>query len=1105
MIIKFIRKHLEIIIICLLGLTPLLWFQGSEVILGHDSGLVISPVTHFFDRLYLWTYRFGLGQDQSYALSGFMIHGLEALISSLNLGLQATQKLVFIFWFLLPGLTMYSFGRYIEKKLNLRFIALPSSVFFMFNHFLLQGWFIAERTKFSLYAALPLMLLLLLQWIDKKRSTLKTSLFISVLFFLLNGNASFPLFGGIFIVLFTFLVFYIPELYKTKRLRSLLTLIFVTGVSSIALNLYWFLPYYNFVRSTYTQAVAQVGGVSGVLTWVDYISKDSSLINILRLQGIPEWYQNPDHAFANIFLTNPFLILVSFCVPIMAFLPLLFLNTFKNNKIVLFLLFIAVVSIIFVAGSHPPFGAVYILMVKFIPGFVAFRTPFYKFAPPLWFSYAILISISVSYLLTKYIKKDFYKKIIFFGYVLGIILYSFPFLNGSFFNYVTNKRTMKTQIPSYIYDFRSWIDRNDTNEKIIALPFSNRSFKVDAYSWHYWGLSPVTSLLTNAPIVNRTFMSDNELDIFDRLDLLMRRNDPGWKNLARSLDATLFLTRSDFIADSEGSSTYPLTAYLPAMHDPEVSLVKKFGEWSVYRLKNKTAGKVQLIELDGGNADIGIVASLPDFNPNNVVYQGDLDVKTKETLRNYTSLRYVVPPCVFCSLEYAAFNKDLYRPLITKGSIFYPLAALKDKKEENNLIGVDKTRYNLYKSLENLLAFDRVVIEDKDTGQIPGILDEYDQKLDLFQKELIGLLTTGNNFNDFLLDTENVFRIEDEVINENANKISDKVLLSRLSSSYSKMKNIKNYVSNNIWRTLNEYDKRFLVTIANDGNYSIYLRPNLVRNENNFDYEIDGKKYNSIVDSSSHWVNLGEAQFTKGVHRFQVTLPIQNMFSGTDSATINSSKWGSCYTSEIINGETGESYKISFDHRRLKGNKKFYFKIGQWNESPNIIDTTEGDIRPQGQWDTYETTYKSNSPIVNNFYFSICNPPDPHETFESSIQIDNISIRKISVPQLVLEQKNDAESLEKLPMIKIDSTDYKYEKEKKGLVILPFSFSNQWVTNGSDTKFLANGYANAWIVSNQSKGTISYKSQRLVVIGFAISAISFICVLIYLFYEKIKK
>ena len=101
MIIKFIKKYYEIIILCILGLTPLLWFHGSEVILGHDSGLVISPISHFFDRLYLWTYRFGLGQDQSYALAGFMIHGFEAFVASLNLGLQATQKIVLIFCFLL--------------------------------------------------------------------------------------------------------------------------------------------------------------------------------------------------------------------------------------------------------------------------------------------------------------------------------------------------------------------------------------------------------------------------------------------------------------------------------------------------------------------------------------------------------------------------------------------------------------------------------------------------------------------------------------------------------------------------------------------------------------------------------------------------------------------------------------------------------------------------------------------------------------------------------------------------------------------------------------------------------------------------------------------
>ena len=38
----------------------------------------------------------------------------------------------------------------LSKKLNIRFFALPTSIFFMANHFLLQGWTIAERTKFSL-------------------------------------------------------------------------------------------------------------------------------------------------------------------------------------------------------------------------------------------------------------------------------------------------------------------------------------------------------------------------------------------------------------------------------------------------------------------------------------------------------------------------------------------------------------------------------------------------------------------------------------------------------------------------------------------------------------------------------------------------------------------------------------------------------------------------------------------------------------------------------------------------------------------------------------------------------------------------------------------
>src|SRR3989338_7803664 len=151
------RVMLELLIIFSLSLFPLNWFPGDTVITGHDSGNALIPINHFLDRLYVWTNRWGLGSDQSYALGAFFIHGLEALISSLGATLQWQQKINYIFWLFLPGLTMYIFAYFTFPKK--RYLPLIASVLFMFNHFLLQGWFVTERTKFSTYAVLPLLLL----------------------------------------------------------------------------------------------------------------------------------------------------------------------------------------------------------------------------------------------------------------------------------------------------------------------------------------------------------------------------------------------------------------------------------------------------------------------------------------------------------------------------------------------------------------------------------------------------------------------------------------------------------------------------------------------------------------------------------------------------------------------------------------------------------------------------------------------------------------------------------------------------------------------------------------------------------------------------------
>lgn len=486
-------KHvLNLSIIIILGLIPFLWLNNNSLIMGHDSGLTLFPVSHFLDRLSIWTDRYGFGMDQSFALSGFMIHGLEAIVSGIGFTIQTVQKIIFSFWLILPGIAMYIFASKIERENKLKYFALPASLLYMFNHFLLQGWFIAERTKFSLYAALPLMLYLLFEYQAKKMSALRTSILFSLLFFFLNGEGSLPLFGGIIVSIIIFGLFYFLEEHSLKSVKSLLKLSILTLFFSFILQAYWIIPYAQYVLFHYSAEVTTFGGVQGILGWIDYISKDSSLINLFRLQGIPEWYENPIHPYAATFLTNPLFILISFILPVSAFLPLRIIKDKRLRKLILFFSTLAVFSIIFIAGSHPPFGALYIAMAKFIPGFIAFRTPFYKFAPALWLSYAVLISITINYIITgtkegrltlpkhatnvlTKISKAFDSKLLaiplFIIICLTILIYNFPFFTGVFFNYAVGQRSTRVHVPRYVFDYAKWSQTNDNQlAKTLTIP-----------------------------------------------------------------------------------------------------------------------------------------------------------------------------------------------------------------------------------------------------------------------------------------------------------------------------------------------------------------------------------------------------------------------------------------------------------------------------------------------------------------------------------------------------------------------------------------------------------------------------------------------------------
>lgn len=1107
---------IELIVILLLGLTPLLWFHGNQVILGHDSGLTLSPISHFLDRLYAWTERFGFGNDQTYAIPGVFIHGLEALIASFGFNLQSVQKIVFVFWFLLPGLTMYYFSSKIAKKFNLTYFALPATVLYMFNHFLLQGWFVAERTKFSVYAALPLTMSFLFDWEERKRSTLKTAVFISLTLFVLNGEASLPLFGGLFLAIFTFVIFFLIKEFSKEKVFRILKLFGLTFVISAFLNAYWLLPYGGFVLQSYSSAVAQAGGLSGVLGWLNYVSQGSSFINIFRLQGIPEWYLNPSHPYASVFLKNIFLVAVSFLIPLAAFLPLYVVKNVDLRKKVLFFSFLALFSMVFMAGSHPPFGPLYVFLMNFIPGFVAFRNPFYKFAPALWFSYAILISFSINFFLQKIeVNRKLFTNLLYFVIPLGIVLYSFPFLTGSFFDYIKGQRSMKVVVPQYIFDFAKWSEGKDRiNTKVLALPATNPDNKVDAYSWGYWSLSPLTSLLTNAPIINESnYMTQGEILLIEKLYGMIKNDDPGWKNLARLLGIKSFLLRNDFDWKLKGSPTENPLIYEKTLKNSDLLLSEKFGEWRVYSFRDNVNENVtthsRLNYLNGEPTDLGKISSLPFFNPKEPVYVSSVN-KGEEKAFKFENDLFLVPKCVSCNLQRRFINIDLFVPLITRDSIFYPIIELKDKLFEKRIKSIaEQVNFYLYNSLRSILAFDKLISDQKDFDLLKFEIENYGILLDKLDNSLRGNLNSKGVDINFLIEVSEVLEIEKNIILlKNSSNLPSGEVLNSLNQKYSDLQRIKNELDKHIWQTSDETNKKFFVVSNTDAQFDFLYRPNYIKlSPSEVNFTLDGEDRNVKTSPlTSGWFSLGKLSLTKGIHKLNVKQPIENLYEGSSLVRINSTPNVSCFTSNSIKGRRNERYRISFQHQRIIGNKKFFVRILPVGTKLNPLDTRNYLLESTPVIDSYSADYLLKDD--HEFYFTVCNFLSTNkEEFSSSIELGDINVRKIEVSDVVFYKPSPSESLSEGRVEKRSQTEFKISDLAKNnkVIVLNESYNKNWILPESknNTHFFANGYANGWLVEDQkSSFNIKYKPQDFVNNGFILSIITLTLLIIYILLNK---
>lgn len=575
----------EILLLLLLSLVPLWWFRGEQMLIGHDSGFRLLPVEHLKNLFYSWNSYINLGKDWSLYKAFLVTQFPEAFFSFMTGSVLWGQRLALIFWFFSIGFGMWLGIYLVFSEQKYRLFRLWSAVFAMYNFYIFQGWFIGERAKFSLFAALPVAIALLYRTIVRNAPIARNAVYFGLLYFLLNGGGSPPLYGSTVVALFIIYVWFSVSSIRKNGWGDFKRCVGIGGVflvSFLVLNFYWIFPQLRLYITTYAQALGDSGGIDGLVAWEQGISKNASLLNLLRLQGIPDWYDNVNNSFAQTFITNPLLITLSFLPIVFTLVCGMYLFkgylTKKHEKEHQFFIGLALVlgiGLIFAGGSHPPFGFLFVWAMRHLPGFAIFRSSFYKFAPMVWIPIILLSGYALNRLISSLRSKllAIALSVLCIGYILA---YHYPFFTADVFTFM-NPFSTRVSIPSYVTEMGQFVNTSTkTDARILILPALDSGYYnvlLDTSSWGYFSLD----ILPRSVMSRGLIANDNDASpIITSMYEALRNNDKArFMQISDVLGITYILWRDDAMYKNPYDDNRSI-----------ISQKKNFISWSFVKVKN---------------------------------------------------------------------------------------------------------------------------------------------------------------------------------------------------------------------------------------------------------------------------------------------------------------------------------------------------------------------------------------------------------------------------------------------------------------------------------------------------------------------------------------
>lgn len=1106
---KINRKIYEILFVFISSLTPLLWFAHDQIILGHDSGFRLDPIKQLGMLFYSWNPANNFGADWTFFKGFLVIQFPEAMFTALTHSVWLGQRITLVFWFFLMGISMYYCLNYFFSKKDQVFIRIFGTLLYTYNFFILQGWFIAERAKFSLYAALPLGFVILYASLKREMPLKKGTFLFAILFLLLNGGGNLPLFGGVFIAYGVLIGYELLISLLKKKWKNILHIFKTVAIfllATILVNAYWVAQQIFLLTHSFNSSLASTGGIDGILGWESVISKHASILNLLRLEGIPDWYDNAFHPYSHSFLTNPLLILVSFLPFFVIVLGFLVFKV-KKTKLIYPIFFVFFVSVVFSGGTHPPTGVLYEFLMKHLPGFVIFRSSYYKFAPALLFSLSILIAFYLEAFISLLSKG---KKKVAYVIVAFIFLYfNFPYFTTDFFSF--NKPfTTKVTLPQYATDMSSYINMHvDPSKRILLLPDLDPNLGSDSYTWGYWSLDVLPRVLTN----NNFISSDSNSNMIRNMyQAIHEKNEPVFLDIARRLGIQKVLWRGDILYSDKLTKAEDIIGYKNSLESfQSVKLEKSIGEWRLYTIVDSDS-----LSLFSSVKDVSQVASnVLRYEDVGSLTSADSSVwitqqqgQVSQDILDYVLQEVIGTPCESCTLNAIDHQRQqLAMPAtvsLLPWSRFYFLIT----KKENNLIKQTQTfpnqRIDADLSFENtrLVEIWKMAFKDfnKNAAQYIG---ENKLRYEALVNDSLSQLDrlSGQQRNDYIVRLLAYLKLQRDYIqyfNENdlIKKDINDILAFIDKTTYTLQKEV--------WVSTGNEERKSYVSIPNGGKYTVKVSP--------LD-DVLSINFNGVQTN-----NLNTLPLEKGDDTIEVQYkPQGNLIEKTEETV--SLKKGEQIVMPINEFNYNNSYYFHFTYKVEKGGY-IKFVINQNNKNNewknNLANPFIVNLISDGQSHMISDTY---TPYIGASKANVLFVAQR----DSVINLSEMTVQNLISPSILFIEKRDAKKMDSPRILyqKIDPTAYIVtvsNATSPWLMQFNQAFNKGWrvyitsekmpqpnwlfVTKGmlfgkqvsEQDHVLLNDYSNGWYINKTGSYTlfVTFIPQNYFYIGILISVITII-------------